>query len=124
MTRKKKEEFVKKNKKLLILGFLLAFASFDSITAQADQSYMGAQGQFVMISGQFITIVPLFGSGHEFDDEEDYLRDKLNESASQACSGRRFSIDESSIHDTTSVGPARGGHKYTITRTAKAFCIN
>jgi hypothetical protein len=114
---------MKKNKKLFVLGFLLAFATAGSVTAKADQSYMGDQGQFVMISAQFSTVVPLFGSGDEFDDEEAYLRNKLNERASQACDGRRFSIDELSFHDTTTYGSARNGREVTITRSAKAFCI-
>lgn len=110
---------------LAAVGFIIALANLGSVTAQANQSALDAQGEFVTISVEESGFTPYFSNGSEVAGILDDLRIKLNEKAKEACSGRDFSIDASSVAYTRiNFVNAPGGHILTERATARVFCIN
>lgn len=111
--------------KLVILGLVMAFGNLVALAANAAQSGLGVHGEFVTISAEASGYVPFFSDGIDYQDICDASKgSQLNEKAAEACSGRRFIIDESSLQQTTSSKGAPGGHMVTVRTTAKAVCIN
>lgn len=108
--------------KFTVVGFMVAFANLGSATAQAGQSGLGATGDFITISAEASGKVNLFPHPFEVDSIYEDSRDKLNKKALEACSGRAFSIDDSSIDYTESYKP--GTRIFVVTATTRAFCID
>lgn len=107
--------------KFAVIGFMLVFANLGSVTAQADQSGLSANGEFVTISAEASGKVNLFPHPSEVDSIYEESREKLDKEALEACSGRAFSVDDSSIEYTGSYKP--GTRIFIVRATARAFCI-
>jgi hypothetical protein len=110
---------------LATVGFALAFANIVPTTAHADQSGRVAHGDFVTISAESSGQVNLFPHRSEVTSIYEASREKLNEKAIEACSGRAFSIDDSSIEYTGSDKPGTGRFRiFTVSATARVFCMD
>jgi hypothetical protein len=110
---------------LVVLSFGLAFANIVSATARADHSGRGANGEFVTISAESRGKVNLFPHRAEVDSIYETSREKLNESAVEACSGRAFGINESRIEYSVSHKPGTGRFGiFTVRARARVFCID
>ena len=109
--------------KLAVVGFALVFANLGSVSAQAEQSNLGAHGEFFMISSETIVTTRIFSDGSEFDGVAEYLREALDKKAKEVCSGRTFDIDDSSVKYTSEPVP---GHfrSVTVKLTARVLCID
>ena len=113
--------------KLVVVGLMVAFANLGSVTAQAGRPDLDAQGEFVTIAAEHSGKINLFPHRSEIDSIVEISKEKLNEKATEACSGRDFSIDASSVNYTISYNSGPNDSRFrtvTVMTAARAFCIN
>jgi len=121
---------MKMKNKIAAAGLILVFANLFSVQVQAAQTNLASLGEFLAISARASCALPFFAGPDDVDcffgapELHEQSRKNLIEKAVETCSGRNFSIDDSSIMQTETAKVSGTNHIYIVETMARVFCIN